>query len=66
MVFSGLASKPVATVFFGLASKPVAQVSRFGDFSLKITVTVSWFGSQIQASFSLSVVPQNRWREDDM
>jgi hypothetical protein len=27
MVFSSLASKPVATVFFGLASKPVVTVS---------------------------------------
>jgi hypothetical protein len=26
-------------------------------------VTVSWFGSQNQAGFSLSVVPQNRQRE---
>jgi hypothetical protein len=24
---------------------------------------VSWFGSQNQVGFSLSVVPQNRWRE---
>jgi hypothetical protein len=45
-----LASKLVATVFFGLASKPVARVFQFesqnrqlwfGDFGLKITVTVS-------------------------
>jgi hypothetical protein len=35
----------------------------FGDLGLKITVTVSWFGSQNQAVFGLSVVPQNRWRE---
>jgi hypothetical protein len=27
-------------------------------------VTVSWFGSQIQAGFGLSVMPQNQWRED--
>jgi hypothetical protein len=27
MVFSGLISKPMATVFSGLASKPVAMVS---------------------------------------
>jgi hypothetical protein len=26
-------------------------------------VTVSWFGPQNQAGFSLSVAPQNRWRE---
>jgi hypothetical protein len=27
-------------------------------------VTVSWFGPQNQADFSLSVAPQNQWRED--
>jgi hypothetical protein len=26
-------------------------------------VAVSWFGSQNQADFDLSVAPQNRWRE---
>jgi hypothetical protein len=35
----------------------------FGDLSLKITVTVSWFEPQNQTGFGLSVVPQNRWRE---
>jgi hypothetical protein len=30
MIFTGLASKPVATVFAGLASKPVATVLQFG------------------------------------
>jgi hypothetical protein len=30
---------------------------------LKITAAVSWFESQNQADFGLSVVPQNRWRE---
>jgi hypothetical protein len=68
-VFSGLASKPVATVSLGLASKPVARVSRFGpqnrqlrfdDLGFKITATVSWFESQNQADFGLSVAPQNR------
>jgi hypothetical protein len=29
----------------------------FGDFDLKITATVSWFGSQNQAGFGLSVAP---------
>jgi hypothetical protein len=38
VVFSGLASKSVATVF--------------------------WFGLQNQAGFGLSVVPQNRQKED--
>jgi hypothetical protein len=73
MVFSGLASKPVATVSSGLASKPVATVSRFGpqnrqlrfgDLGLKITAMFSWFKTQNQACFSLSVAPQNRRRED--
>jgi hypothetical protein len=50
----------------------VVEVSRFGprnrqlwfgDLGLKITATISWFGPQNQASFGLSVVPQNRWRE---
>jgi hypothetical protein len=33
------------------------------DLDLKITSTVSWFGPQNQADFSLSVAPQNRRRE---
>jgi hypothetical protein len=62
----------VATVFYSLAIKPVSRVSRFGsqnrqlrfgEFGLKITVTVSCFGPQNQAGFSLSIVPQNRRRE---
>jgi hypothetical protein len=74
-VFSGLASKSVVTVSLGLVSKPVARVYPFapqnrqlwfGDLGLKITVTVSWFGSQNQAGFGLSIAPQNRWREDDV
>jgi hypothetical protein len=35
----------------------------FGDFSLKITVTVFWFGPQNQVGFGLSIAPQNRRRE---
>jgi hypothetical protein len=35
----------------------------FGDFGIKITVTVSWFEPQNQVGFGLSVAPQNRWRE---
>jgi hypothetical protein len=35
----------------------------FGDLGLEITATVSWFGPQNQTGFSLSVAPQNRWRE---
>jgi hypothetical protein len=37
---------------------------RFGDLGLKITVTVSWFEPQNQASYDLSVTPQNRWEDD--
>jgi hypothetical protein len=57
-----------------LTSKPLRRVSRFGpqnlqqwfvDLGLKITATVSWFWPQNQVSFSLSVAPQNRWREED-
>jgi hypothetical protein len=71
-VFSSLTSKSVTTVSPDLASKPVVQVYRFGpqnrrlrfgDLCLKITVTVSWFGTQNEAGFDLSVAPQNRQRE---
>jgi hypothetical protein len=34
-----------------------------GDFDLKITATISWFGPQNQVGFGLSVAPQNRRRE---
>jgi hypothetical protein len=44
-VFTDLASKSVATVFSSLVSKLVAMVS--------------WFGSQNQVGFGLSVAPQN-------
>jgi hypothetical protein len=37
-----------------------------GFLQFGLTVTVSWFGPQNQADFGLSVVPQNRWREDGM
>jgi hypothetical protein len=51
-----------------LASKPLGRVSQFGPqnrqlrfdgLGLKITMTVSWFEPQNQASYNLSVVPQN-------
>jgi hypothetical protein len=67
-VFFGLTSNPVVMVFSGLASKPVAQVSRFklqnqqlrfGDLGIKITATVSWFVPQNQSGFGLLVAPQN-------
>jgi hypothetical protein len=63
-----LATKPAAVVFSGLASKLVARVSRFGpqnqhiwfgDLGFKITAMISWFGPQNEASFGLSVAPQN-------
>jgi hypothetical protein len=69
-----LASKPVVMVSPGLASKPLARVSRFGsqnwqlrfgDFGIKITMMVSWFGTQNQAGFGLSVTPQNRRKDED-
>jgi hypothetical protein len=49
MVFSGLGSKPVATVSTGMASKPVAQFFgsglKTGSYSLMIWVLKSpwWF-----------------------
>jgi hypothetical protein len=70
MVFSGLTSKLVA--LFSLFwpqnrwlgfSGVVLKIDSTG-LELKITATVSWLGPQNQAGFGLSVVPQNRWRED--
>jgi hypothetical protein len=55
-VSSGLVSKPVATGFPVWTSKLAATVWWFG---LKIITTISWFGPQNQASYGLSVVPQN-------
>jgi hypothetical protein len=74
LVFLGLASKPVVGFlvepqnqggegFFGLGLKTDSY--GFGDLGLKITTTVSWFGTQNQAGFCLSVAPQNRLREVD-
>jgi hypothetical protein len=67
-----LASKPVVGFlvepqnqggggFFGLGLKTDSY--GFGDLGLKITATVSWFRPQNYAGFSLSVAPQNQWRE---
>jgi hypothetical protein len=71
-VFSSLASKPAV----GFLVEPQNQGGggfpglglKTGNFglALKITATVSWFGTQNQAGFGLSVVPQNRWREVGM
>jgi hypothetical protein len=59
--FSGLASKPVATVsWFG----PQNRQLRFGELCFKITAVVSWFVPQNQVGFGLSVAPQNRRRKD--
>jgi hypothetical protein len=68
----GLASKPVVGFlvepqnqggggFPGLGHKIGSY--GFSDLGIKITATVSWFESQNQADFGLSVAPQNRWRE---
>jgi hypothetical protein len=56
---SGLVSKPLGRFL------PVWRQNRqlrFDNLGLKITATVSWFGPQNHAGYSLSVVPQNRWR----
>jgi hypothetical protein len=58
--------------FLGLGSKSRSTVSRFvpqnrqlqfGDLCLKITVTVSCFVSQNEASYGLSIAPQNQREE---
>jgi hypothetical protein len=38
---------------------------RFGDMGHKITATVSWFGPQNHVGYGLSIVPQNRWEDED-
>jgi hypothetical protein len=72
-VFSGLASKPVATVSPGLTSKLVVgflvgpQNQGGGGFlclGLKITATVSWFGPQNHVGYDLSVAPKTRQESD--
>jgi hypothetical protein len=42
--------------------EPQNRQLRFSDLGLKITMMVSWFGSQNQVGFGLSVAPQNRQR----
>jgi hypothetical protein len=73
-VSPGLVSKLVATVSPDLASKLVVKgflvwalkpTAQFGDLGLKITMTVSWFAPQNQASYGLSVAPQNRSEDED-
>jgi O-glycosyl hydrolase len=66
-----LASKPVVSFLVepqnqgggGFPGLDIKTGSWFGDLGIKITVTISWFGSQNQVGFSLSVAPQNRRRE---
>jgi hypothetical protein len=70
-VSPGLALKPVVDFLVEPQNQagggfPVWTLNRqlcFGDLVLKITTTVSWFGSQNQTGFGLSVAPQNRGRE---
>jgi hypothetical protein len=57
MVFSGVASKPAATVFAGLASKPVVMV--FSSLTLKLVVTVSP-GLVLKPVLGFLVEPQNQ------
>jgi hypothetical protein len=56
-VFTGLASKPVATVSRGLASKPAATV--FSSLSSKLVATVSP-GLASKPTTSFLVEPQNQ------
>jgi hypothetical protein len=44
--------------------EPRNQQLRFGDLGLKIIVTVSCFEPQNQAGYCLSIMPQNRWKDD--
>jgi hypothetical protein len=44
---------------------PQNRQLRFGDLVHKITAMVSWFGTQNQVGYGLSVVPQNRWEDGD-
>jgi hypothetical protein len=53
---SGLASKPLGRVF---QFEPQNWQLRFNDLGLNITATVSWFRSQNQMGYGLSVTPQN-------
>jgi hypothetical protein len=44
---------------------PQNRQLQFGDLGIKIIATVSWFGSQNQVGYGLSVVPQNQWEDED-
>jgi hypothetical protein len=56
-VFTGLASKPVATVSINLASKPVATV--FSSLTSKLVVMVS-LGLASKLTVGFLVEPQNQ------
>jgi hypothetical protein len=56
-VFTGLASKPVATVSSGLASKPATTI--FSSFSSKLVATVSP-GLTSKPAVGFLVEPQNQ------
>jgi hypothetical protein len=62
MIFSDLTSKSMVQVFFLFG--PQNWHLQFSDLCLKITVTISWFGSQNHAIFILSIAPQKRQSED--
>jgi hypothetical protein len=55
--FLSLASKPRVTVFW---FRPQNWQLRFGDFDIKITVSISWFGPENLAGYGLWVAPQNQ------
>jgi hypothetical protein len=57
MIFTGLASKPVATVSSGLASKPTATV--FSSLTSKLVATIS-LGLALKPVVAFLVEPQNQ------
>jgi hypothetical protein len=59
--FFYLSSKPRSTVCQQFGLKTIGTVSP--GLASKLVVMVSWLVPQNQAGFSLSVVPQNSWRE---
>jgi hypothetical protein len=71
---SGLASKPLGRFLLVWPQNRWRRVSQFdpqnrqlwfSDLGIKIKVTVSWFGPQNQVGYSLLVVPQNWWEDED-
>jgi hypothetical protein len=45
---------------------PQNRQLQFDDYGIKITATVSLFGSQNQSDFGLSVALQNQWEGDSV